>query len=57
MGNDTIERAAFLERIEYKRSLLEELNRRVSILLFAGMAMTLMIAGAELNGVLEKLFL
>ena len=53
VGNNTLERAAFLEMNEYKRSLLEELNRRASILLFAGMAMTLTIAGAELNGVLE----
>ena len=56
VGNDTMERAAFLEMDEYKRSLLEEQNLRTSILLVAGMAVTFMIAGAKLNGVLENLF-
>jgi hypothetical protein len=54
IGNDSMERAAFLEMNEYKRSYLEELNRRTSILLVAGMAVTFMIAGAKLSGMIEK---
>jgi hypothetical protein len=56
IGNDSMERAAFLEMNEYKRSLLDEINRRTSILLVAGMAVTFMITGAKLSGIIEKFF-
>ncbi len=46
-GNEKMERAAFLEMSEFKRSLLEEMNHRTSILLVVGMAVTFMIAGVS----------
>ena len=49
-GKDKMERAAFLETNELKQSLAEEINRRTSILLIAGMAM---IAGAKLSDAIE----
>ena len=45
-----MERAAFLEMNEYKRSLLEELNRRTSILLVGGMAISFIFFGANCQG-------
>lgn len=53
IGNDKMERAAFLEMNEYKRSLLDELNRRTSIFLTLGMAVTFMVVGAKLSGVIN----
>jgi hypothetical protein len=55
VGNDGMERAAFLDVNEYKRSLREEISRRTSILLTAGMAVTFMTAGAKFSDVIGKL--
>ena len=49
VGNENMERAAFLEMNEYKRSLLEEINRRTSFVLVVGMAITFMAAGAKMG--------
>ena len=54
-GNDKMERAAFLEMNEYKRALLDEMNRRTSLLLVGGMAITFVILGAKIGGVIEKI--
>ena len=56
VGNDAMERAAFLEMNVYKRSLLQEFNHRNSILLVGAMAVSFMVAGAKMDGLIEMFF-
>ena len=53
-GNEKMQRAAFLGMNEFKRNLLEEMNRRTSLLLITGMALSFMFAGAKLDSLFDK---
>jgi hypothetical protein len=55
IGNQEMERAAFIAMNEYKRNLLEELNRRTSNVMVAGMAVSFTLAGAKIGGFVDRL--